>query len=92
MSGKYFQSMTLVSSGSWSTYDDSDMSRWKRMPILQIVGSESYTLEAVRDAHERLLGKGVRADLTVVPGDGLLVGSMSGADYLDAIARAHLGR
>ena len=64
----------------------------EQLPILQIVGSESYTLEGDRDAHERLLGKGVRADLIVVPGDGLLVGSMSGADYLDAIAKAHLGR
>ena len=89
MSRKYFQSMTLVSSTNWNDYDDSDLRRWRDMPVHQIVGEASYTLELDRSAHARLERAGCRSSLTVVPGDGLLVGSLRGGELLAEIDRAH---
>lgn len=92
MSKKYFQSMTLVSSSAWSNYDDSDMKRWKRMPVHQIVGATSFTLDEDQGAHERLKAQGVQSSLTVVPDNGLLVESMRGRALLDEIAAAQFGK
>ena len=53
MSRKYFQSMTLVSSAAWTNYDDSDLKRWD-LPVHQIVGDSSHTLELDREVHQKL--------------------------------------
>ncbi len=86
MSKKYFQTMSVVSSSAWTNYDDSDLTRWRNMPVLQIVGSNSHTLELDETTHARLLQSGVRATLRVVEGDGVLVASLRGKALVEAIA------
>jgi hypothetical protein len=90
MSRKYFQTMTLVSSTGWGNYDDSDYDGWRDMPVHQIVGESSYTLELDRAAHERLTAVGCKSHLEVIPDNGLLVTSLRGTDLLAEIARVQL--
>ena len=68
------------------------MKRWKRMPVHQIVGATSFTLDEDQGAHERLKAQGVQTSLTVVPDNGLLVESMRGRALLDEIAAAQFGK
>jgi hypothetical protein len=84
--------MSLVSSTAWSNYADSNLKRWKQVPVHQIVGAASFTLGEDQDAYERLKAQGMQSSLTVVPDNGLLVESMRGRALLDEIGAAQLGK
>jgi hypothetical protein len=83
-----FRSLVVFPGYSEGGGDDPKLSVLKDIGVSMFVGGDdSGWLEPSRQTEHTLKGLGYTAELHVVPGEGHIIGSLTGADLFDAIER-----
>ena len=87
MSRSYFQSLTILSSYTWSYSDDRNISRIK-MPVNLIVGAkDAYGVKLYKQTKKRMDSEKVKASLTILPDDAYVLNSLMGAKFFQQMNR-----